>query len=69
MMYDFSDAQIEEAFNKVIARKSSKGKTEKEISRLTLEQLNQTRERTRQNRKQQTPSISQMKDFLGISED
>lgn len=69
MMYDFSDAQIEEAFNKVIARKSSKGKTEKEISRLTLERLNQTKERTRRNRKQQTPSISQMKDFLGISED
>lgn len=39
MIYDFTDSQIETAFNKVISKKVNEGKNEKEISRLTLEQL------------------------------
>lgn len=68
-MYEFTDLQIEEAFNKVISRKNSEGKTEKEISRLTLEELQKNKVPSRKNPKQKTPTVEQMKDFLCLNEE
>lgn len=69
-LYDeYSDTQIETAFKKVTAKKSSQGKTEKEISRLVVEQLQKSPKRTNKKNKIQTPDIQHMRDFLGIEED
>lgn len=66
MIYDFTDSQIETAFNKVISKKVNEGKNEKEISRLTLEQLQKGIPKVRTNKKERTMNVSQMRDFLGI---
>ena len=51
-LYDYSEQQIEEAYKKVINRKSSEGKSEKEISRLVYEQLNRLPKKNQQKKKQ-----------------
>lgn len=68
-LYDFTDAQIEKAFQKVIVLKSSKDKTEKEISRLVLEQLNKAEPKKRKAKNDKVPDIDQMKTFLNIDGD
>lgn len=69
-LYDeFSNYQIEEAYKKVITKKSAKGKTDKEISRMVVEQLQSIPKRTVKKNKVETPDIVHMRDFLGIKED
>ena len=68
-LYDeYSDAQIEAAYNKVIRRKSAQGKTEKEISRFVVEQLQRAPKRSKKKNKLETPDMQHMRDFLGIKE-
>lgn len=66
LMYDFTDFQIETAFNKVISKKINEGKNEREISRLTLEQLQKGIPKERTTKKQKVMNVSQMRDFLEI---
>ena len=66
LMYDFTDSQIETEFNKVISKKINKGKNEREISRLTLEQLQKGIPKARTTKKQKAMNVSQMRDFLEI---
>lgn len=69
-IYDeYTDSQIETAFNKVVSKKGNENKTEKEITRLTIEQLQKAPKRTTKKNKIDKPDISQMKDFLGIKGD
>ena len=69
-LYDeYSDSQIEDAYRKVTGRKSSQGKTEKEISRLVVEQLQKAPRRTNRKNKIETPDMQHMRDFLGIKGD
>lgn len=68
-LYDFTDEQIQNAFNKVMSRKSNEGKSEREISRLTLDILTKAAPKARTpSKKSKEMSVSQMKDFLGLSE-
>lgn len=69
-IYDeYTPTQIEDAFKKVIRKKSSAGKTEREISKLVIEQLTK-QQRTRSDlRKKNTPSVIQMQNFLGIDKE
>lgn len=68
-LYDFTDEQIQNAFNKVMSRKSNEGKSEREISRLTLDILTKAASKARTpSKKSKEMSVSQMKDFLGLSE-
>ena len=70
ILYDeYSDAQIETAYNKIIRRTSARGKSEKEISRLVIEQLQRTPKRSNKKNKLDTPDMQHMRDFLGIQED
>lgn len=69
-LYDeYSDSQIEDAYKKVIRRKSSQDKTEKEISRLVVEQLQKIPKRSNRKNKIENPDIKHMRDFLGIKEE
>lgn len=69
-LYDeYSERQIEEAFNKIISKKSSVGKTEKEISRAVIEQLQKIPKRRDPKSKIEKPDVSHMQDFLGIKRD
>lgn len=66
-MYDeYTDSQIETAYNKVIGRKSSEGKSEKEISRKVLEQLQKIPKRNNKRNTVESPDIAYMRDFLNI---
>ena len=66
-MYDeYTDSQIETAYNKVIGRKSSEGKSEKEISRKVLEQLQKIPKRSNKRNTVESPDIAYMRDFLNI---
>lgn len=66
-LYDeYSDSQIEDAFKKVMIKKSSKGKTEREISRLVIEQLQKTPKRKTTKNKLSTMSVSEMQSFLNL---
>ena len=57
-MYDeYTDSQIETAYNKVIGRKSSEGKSEKEISRKVLEQLQKIPKRSNKRNTVESPDI------------
>ena len=68
-LYDeYSNIQIETAYNKVIRKKSSHGKTEKEISRLVIEQLQKIPKRNNKKNKIEAPDMQHMRDFLGIKE-
>lgn len=66
LMCDFTDTQIENAFNKVISKKDSEEKSEREISRLTLEQLQKSTQKRKISKKEKTLNASQMRDFLEI---
>lgn len=66
-IYDeYTPSMIEETFKKVMNRKSSKGKTEKEISRLVIEDLQKKIKRRSKKSNNNSPSIDYMKDFLNI---
>lgn len=69
-IYDeYTPTQIEDAFKKVIRKKSSVGKAEREISKLVIEQLTK-QQRTRSDLcKKNTPSVIQMQNFLGIDKE
>lgn len=66
---EFTDYKIEEAFNKVIVKKAAEGKSEREISRMVIEQLQKTPKRRVIKEKIEAPDIKHMKDFLGIKDD
>lgn len=67
-LYDeFTENQIEDAYNKVIRRKSSSGKSERQISRLVVEQLQKLPKRKASKPNTTSIDVSQMKDFLGVS--
>lgn len=69
VLYDeYSDTQIETVYNKVIRKKSSQGKSEKEISRLVIEQLQKIPKRSNKKNKLETPDMQHMRNFLGIKE-
>ena len=67
-MYDFKESEIEEAYKKVASKQINKDKTEKELSRLTLEQLNKTVPKKR-TAKAIKPTVNQMRDFLGLDKE
>jgi len=68
-IYDeYSGTKIEEAFEKVMRRKTSQKKTEKEITRLVVEQLQKTIRRRNTKQKVKYADEHQMRDFLGINE-
>lgn len=65
---DYTDSQIEDAFKKVMAKKSSQGKSEREVSRLVVEQLQKAPKRHVTKNKLVAPDIEHMRSFLGIGE-
>lgn len=66
-LYDeFSDNQIETAYKKVMAKSISVGKTEREISRLVIEQLQKVPKRRVSKSKINAPDTEHMLNFLGI---
>ena len=66
-LYDeYSDSQIEDAFKKVMAKKTSAGKTEREISRSVIEQLQKAPKRKMTKNKLSSMSISEMESFLNM---
>lgn len=66
-IYDeYTPTQIEDAFKKVIRKKSSVGKAEREISKLVIEQLTKQQHTRSDLHKKNTPSVIQMQNFLGI---
>lgn len=67
-IYEFSGSQIEEAFKKVMNKKSSSGKSEKDISRLVVEQLQKMPKRKTTKNKIEAPDMQRMRDFLGIDD-
>lgn len=69
-IYDeYTPTQIEDAFKKVIRKKSSVGKTEREISKLVIEQLTKQQHTRSDLHKKNTPSVIQMQNFLGIDKE
>ena len=53
----------------LMSRKGNEGKSEREISRLTLDILTKAAPKARtSSKKSKEMSVSQMKDFLGLSE-
>ena len=70
VIYDeYSDSQIETAFKKVMAKSSVAGKTEREITRLVIEQIQKAPKRRASKSKIEAPDIAHMKSFLGIEGD
>lgn len=70
-IYDeYSDSQIENAFNKIIGKKGNEHKSEKEITRLVVEALQKTPKRNvpKTSSKQSGTDIEHMKSFLGIGD-
>ena len=66
-LYDeFSVTQIEDAYNKIMKRKSSACKSERQISRLIIESLKKEPKRKKSKSNIEPMDISQMKNFLGI---
>lgn len=69
-IYDeYSESMIEDGFKKVMKRKNSEGKTEKEISRLVIEELQKQPKRRNKKNDVERPDMNQMMDFLGIEEE
>lgn len=67
MLYDnFTDSQIETAFNKVMSRKSSTTKSEKEICRDIIEYLQKTPKRKVADAAIIKPDLMHMPDTLGM---
>lgn len=70
VIYDeYSDSQIETAFKKVMAKSSAFGKTEREITRLVIEQIQKAPKRRTSKSKIEAPDMAHMKNFLGIEGD
>ena len=70
-IYDeYSDSQIENAFNKIIGKKGNEHKSEKEITRLVVEALQKIPKRNvpKTSSKQSGTDIEHMKSFLGIGD-
>lgn len=66
-VYDeYSNVQIENAFKKIVAKKSSQGKSEKEMAKLVLEQLRKSADMSNDKQKINFPDMQSMKDFLNI---
>lgn len=66
-LYDeYTERQIEEAFIKVVSRKSNIGKSEKEISRAVIEHLQKKPKRNNPKNKIEAPDMEHMKSFLGL---
>jgi len=63
---DYTDNQIEEAYNKVIRKASSSGKTEKEITRLVVETLQKLPKKRVTKNKMSKPDIQHMRSVLGL---
>lgn len=64
-MYDFSESQIEKAFNRVVVKHQKA--SEKELSRLTLEELNRPKVLKRKPvDKSKVPTVEAMKEFLEV---
>ena len=66
-IYDeYSGEQIEEAYKKIIRKKSSEGRTEKELSKLVIEELSKKPKRKNTKSKLNKEQIIDMDDFLGL---
>ncbi len=65
-IYDFSDEQIQDAYKKVIARKSSADKSEKEITRLVIEKLNEIPKKKRVKGDKVLVDTNDYRSFLGL---
>lgn len=63
---DYTDNQIEEAYNKVIRKASSGGKSEKEITRLVVETLQKLPKKRVTKNKMSKPDIQHMRSVLGL---
>lgn len=63
---DYTDNQIEEAYNKVIRKASSSGKSEKEITRLVVETLQKLSKKRVTKNKMSKPDIQHMRSVLGL---
>ena len=64
---DFSDEQIQEAYKKVIAKKTSQGKSEKEIARLVIEKLQSTpKKKPVKGSKIAKMDTGEMRSYLGL---
>lgn len=63
---DYTDSQIEEAYNKVIRKASSSGKSEKEITRLVVETLQKLPKKRVTKNKMSKPDILHMRSVLGL---
>lgn len=63
---DYTDNQIEEAYNKVIRKASSSGKSEKEITRLVVETLQKLPKKRVTKKKMSKPDIQHMRSVLGL---
>lgn len=63
---DYTDNQIEEAYNKVIRKASSSGKSEKEITRLVVEILQKLPKKRVTKNKMSKPDIQHMRSVLGL---
>ena len=64
MFDEYTDSQIETAYNKVISKKSSDGKSEKEISRLVLDQLKKNPKRRNKKNGVESPDLEHMRDYV-----
>lgn len=64
MFGEYTDSQIETAYNKVISKKSSDGKSEKEISRLVLDQLKKNPKRRNKKNGVESPDLEHMRDYV-----
>ena len=63
-IYDYSDEQIQNAFKKVISRKNNEEMDERQITRLTIEQLEKKPSRKKAGKR--TEVIDNYKSFLGV---
>lgn len=68
MFDEYTDSQIETAYNKVISKKSSDGKSEKEISRLVLKQLQTIPKRKNTKDRIESPDLEHMRDYVTQTE-
>lgn len=63
---DYTDSQIEDAYNKVICKASSNGKNEKEITRMVVETLQKLPKKHVAKNKMPKPDIQHMRSVLEL---
>ncbi len=63
---EYDDAQIEDAYEKIMKKKSSVGKSEKEIARLVINSLQKVQTKRKLTNQTVLPDMKHMQDFLGI---